>query len=475
MRINDQSDHQFHSSIEAQGITLVDVLVKAFLPKRMADPLKLVLCPSKEQVWQLMPLFEFAIKAEVRGFSGEVEVIFESKKVYSETKKTKYWGIDLQESNFEATPCDFEVRRLRKHHEVPTGKVIGRFWITQCSLLSPEKMLEHWYTGEVKVINSKRLEFSLCNGLCLRFDYVYRHLKMENGDHVTFPELVANFEDIERIFTTGSIPGMCLDALDDFLLICSFAARRRSLCLGWEATDAATDVTFYRRGLTIPEASEDQSQNDTLIEKQAFEAFIAQAYSGFQRIETKEFIRQAFFAVTADDATIEMNFMRLFSALETLVLKHRRENDGEFVLPLEEWKDLQQKLKQTLKDHKALAEEKAKRAQIYEKLAELNRISFATAFEGFCRGHGIKLDDLWPVCGKQDTMSLVAIRNRLVHGEPFTHKHLLTLAKASHHLKWILERALLSLLGWPVQDSRVSEDCLRSMTDYTSWRGSSIT
>ena len=46
-----------------------------------------------------------------------------------------------------------------------------------------------------------QLQFTLKSALNLDFDFVYRHFEEQNGDWVSFPELVANFED------NGSVEG----------------------------------------------------------------------------------------------------------------------------------------------------------------------------------------------------------------------------------------------------------------------------
>jgi hypothetical protein len=464
--------HQFLAKIQSGETLFENVLVKVFLPRRMAEPLRLLLCPTKEQSWQLMKLFEFSLFAEVRGFTGKVEGIFKAGRIYSEGCTTTSWGLDLQETHIEAVPYDFARYDIRNHAEKPQGEVSGSFWLTPCLLLSPQKLVERSYTGEVKVETIRQLQSSLSNGLVLSFDFVYRHFDEQNGDRVSFSELVANFKDNGLIGATQAIQEKCLDALDDFLLITSFASRQRCICLGWEASDSCGHVTFYRRGFTIPQPKPNESLNDTLIDKQHFEAFLKTAYAQFIQIEPKEFIRQALHAVTAESHTVELKFIRLFSALETLVLKHRRDTSAEFVFAPNEWKEVEKELSKAVKAMPAFANDKTKRCRVYENFSGLNRISFGTAYADFCTHHQIKLDDLWPVCGKHGAISLTEIRNRLVHGVPLDRKQLNTVSSAALHLEWILERALLAMLGWGGGNSRVGPQSLQSMTSYLNWKGS---
>jgi hypothetical protein len=188
-------------------------------------------------------------------------------------------------------------------------------------------------------------------------------------------------------------------------------------------------------------------------------------------MESKEFVRQALHAVTAESRTIEQKFVRLFSALETLVLKHRRDSSVEFVFPPDEWKNIQKQLRKAMNGISALANDNIKRCLVYENLSGLNRISLRTAYAAFCTYYQIELDDLWPVCGSGSSVTLADIRNRLVHGVPLERKQLNTVCIATRHLEWILERALLKILGWPLENSRVGPIWLRNMVDYLNWKG----
>jgi len=255
-----------------------------------------------------------------------------------------------------------------------------------------------------------------------------------------------------------------LDALDEFLLLTSFAARQRCICVGWEAHDSSGAVTFYRRDFTIPSPKPNEYSDDTLIDKANFEDFLGSVYTNFVKIEPREAIRHVLHAVTAEVSTVEMGFIRLFSALETLVLKHRRDTNAEFIFPPDDWKRVKEELKKYIKSAPSFVEDTLKRSLVYKNLSALNRISLQTAYDDFCAYYKIDLNDLWPVFGGRETTSLSEIRNRLVHGEPLSRIQRNTLINAKQHLEWILERIILEILGWSVNKSRVSSKELCCMT-----------
>ncbi|MCI5163735.1 MAG: hypothetical protein D3917_17310 [Candidatus Electrothrix sp. AX5] len=107
---------------------------------------------------------------------------------------------------------------------------------------------------------------------------------------------------------------------------------------------------------------------------------------------------------------------------------------------------------------------------MYEKIPELNRASFPCAFDSFCEHYKQDLTDMWPVVNKEDGITLSEIRNKLIHGDPFTLIQESCLLSAMIQLKWIAERMILSVLGWPIEKSQVSKEVFKKMTSSVSWQ-----
>ncbi len=206
-----------------------------------------------------------------------------------------------------------------------------------------------------------------------------------------------------------------------------------------------------------------------------FEEFIKQAYAKFIEIEPKDLVRQAIqyvVSVNSTEKTLENSFLSLYSALESLLLHFRRVQKLETVFDLsDEWSDFQAGLKRWVKKFPPLTNDKGKRILIYEKLPELNRVSFSTAFKKLCEYFSLDLNDLWPVCNNSDGISLAEIRNNLIHGEYINLSHFRAIMSAKENLQWILERIILSILGWPISKSNVNEHFLgRNMACYKEWK-----
>jgi hypothetical protein len=93
---------------------------------------------------------------------------------------------------------------------------------------------------------------------------------------------------------------------------------------------------------------------------------------------------------------------------------------------------------------------------IRQKIGELNRPSIKAAIDGFCSRYSVATDDVWPIFGSSEMPGLVEIRNRLPHGDTPSDDSLGALGVAQSHLALLLERFLLSALGYPVERSRAN-------------------
>ena len=174
--------------------------------------------------------------------------------------------------------------------------------------------------------------------------------------------------------------------------------------------------------------------------------FIEKAYQKFIEIEPKEYIRQAIqYTIYREGRTVENSFLTLYSAIESLV-EHfgLRPN----IIDQEQFKNVFTKdLRKWIRKHPLFLNQEGKRRSIYEKISELNRVSFSSAFNNLC--NSVYLEDLWPVVKRTKEISLSEIRNRLVHGDTyFNHLEQKAVSTAEKHLRWTAERLILSALGW---------------------------
>jgi hypothetical protein len=451
---------------EPEGIeerVIENVLCKVFLPDRKVDAPALHFLPAtREQEKKLRVPALFSVRAKLTQPDGST-VIITANKVHITSHKGTVWGPDLVEFVLIGEPWDLKVEHVRgplTYYKEPRTK--GAFRISPTQLLPPTKNPLLSYTGEVTAERFDQFGITLANGLDLTFDLHTRYWDGPEGETVMFDEVVAEFEMAEDTRGTTMVDD-ALDHLDDLLRIVSFVGEYPVACVGWQAGDSSSVTEFYRRR-TVPSATKAPSVHDALVEYIDFKDFITSAYARFNETTPNAALRRALaYAVPDRNETIESAYIMLYAALETLVLFFRRQEGLEYIFKDDEqWQELNHDLRKWLKQHRLLGgdENKDTRQLVNEKLPELRRASFSAAFRGFCQRYGVDLSDLWAVTGNSKGDSLSAIRNKLVHGEVYDHRHYKALVGAGQHLRWSVYRMLFAMLGWPVERTKIRPEAV---------------
>lgn len=208
---------------------------------------------------------------------------------------------------------------------------------------------------------------------------------------------------------------------------------------------------------------------EPLIPQAEVEHFLATASATLVHAELNEILLRAIrFRLDSAACSLEISFISVYAALESILTFFRRQDEFE-ILGAIEFGELERDLRKWLRQQPSLATAPAKRGLIYEKIRELNRFPFSSVFKTFCAQYALDLSDLWPLVGVHAEWPLLEIRHRLVHGDPFEVRPVAALACAREHLSWTVERMLLCVLGWPVERSSVSSQSLRSRKEHQSW------
>lgn len=176
------------------------------------------------------------------------------------------------------------------------------------------------------------------------------------------------------------------------------------------------------------------------------------------------------FVLRSHECPLEISFITLYAALESVLTYTRRRGDFD-ILPDRDFRVLERDLKSWLRSHPLLAGDAARRSLVYEKARELNRFPFSQIFKKFCGRHALDLSDLWPLVGRAEEWPLMEIRHRLVHGDAFARRPPEAILCAREHLRWTAARMVLAALGWPVALSGLSAAHLAGAGSvYTGWR-----
>ncbi len=483
---NRKEDFVFKANITFNSVEVgKDVLCRVYLPVKMTDSLELRLFPTEEQAKRLtrLPIWQYSVSGEVKNFNGEIFMLISANKVFADKGvQTNFHGKDIREYLMVGSPEDLTLTQffngVKSEHNL--GTVNGSFWVTGNPLLEPAGIISRSYTGNAEVETAWKFEFDI-NQIHITFEKHYRYYENDEGDTVSFDELVAGFKIEGATADSPQIPET-LHKLNDVLLLASFAARQWCVCLGWSGSDSHMYVKHYIRNRTIPDKPNPQrSLRENLIEKSDFADFMKVAYSSFLSFTPNDPLRRAIsLTIPIKNSILESEFVTLYTALEMLVLYFRRKKGLEYVFQQndteqkKQWNKIRKALKMYIDQIDLPENDYDKKRHMKDKLSELNRISFATAFEQFCNHYAVSLQDLWQVTNNKSGVSLSELRNKLVHGEHFNHEHLKALIFAKLHLQWTVERMILAVLGWNIEKSTISSWFLSTWVAYKEWKPEQI-
>jgi len=441
---NKQADHVLLGTVTGGEFELPDVHCEIYLAEKLGKVgLAVFKLPAEFDFKRADWPFEFSFHGEEKRPGNELYCTINITKLYRREIHASRCYTDVQDTIVVADMVEFITDQpiIRE-----TEETTGRYLLSPIFLLSPVKQLEPSYTGEVKLLDMpKYLSFTLYDGTQIKFDEYYQYREGADNSMILTPYLVGEFE-VDGA-NSDFIPSY--KNIDDFMMLASFAARERSVCLGWELETASSIRKCYR-WVTVPKRDKELGMVEALIFSNEFGAFIKSANEVFQSSEHKTLLREAVCGVLEREDAILTEYLKLYSALETLVLIFRKENSLEYIL--DEFPKLGRKIKAVIKEYLPESASVKRRRLLYNNLSGLNRVAFSEAFSEFKQQYGLDLTDLWCVDG--GTGSLADIRNRLVHGDKFEEHEQKALSIAAYHLRFVLERCLLAYLGWPDVNAR---------------------
>ena len=427
------------------------------LPLRPTGPVEVRLHSSTPH--RLGYPFRFSIAGSVSRTGRRVRA---SRVFWKQGGKLVEWSPSLAEQVLLGDPIDltvtdplFGARRQRR----PTRAHVA-YWITPNFHLQPFKDRRTSYTGRVTVLRTPVRQFTV-SGVRLTFDRYFRYATGEDGTEITFTEPVA----AGWVPRLAAVPAL-LAPLEDVLLLASFAARQRTVCVGWEAADSSVRELHYRRGISIPREKTGHGSNQVLISPEDFASFLRRAHRVFSRAPEQDLLRQSIQQLVYDDdnALLTSTFLLFFGAAEALVLRFRRLYGMENILPPRSWRSVSRRVRRAIETDDTLTADTV--SLVTEKIAELNRVPFAAAVRGFCRKHQVDLSDLWLLVATDGGVSLANIRNRFSHGELIGDEEYRVLLFAREHLRWTVERMVLGLFGWPMNRSQVHGGVAATIPDH---------
>jgi len=459
----------------AEGVipSLEKVVCEIVLPKRPNGEIHATFFPSIEQSRVLEKVWQFSFTGDQKRADNTITGSIVGKKALITNSEEQRWDFDLADIRCFATVEELVITYFHERESSERPRVQARFWLTPNKMLSDARAVEHHYLKGLLVRRRiPHIKARLGNGMPVNFKKYLRY-QSKAEETVVYDELVAEYDLFRGRKGVRKIDEAVVAEIDDFLVLASFASRQPSICVGWDFANDQVYSKIYRGNRSVPDVTEDV--RDGLIDISDFKPFIQPAYDAYYAHPARDSIRQALYRITRIQKTItERTFVSLYSAIETLVYEFRRQQDFEFaVAAQEQWKKLKKKLKKAVaavaKEDEALASVPSRREYLYDKLDELNRISFARALKAFYAHYAVDISDLWPLTGVETSLS--DIRNKLVHGYRFEPSSWPMLMSAHENLRLISERTILAMLGWPINRSTADSRFLSLHNNlYKTWR-----
>lgn len=441
------------------GDNLIDFIpCKVYLPERNYEK-PYLLFESKSDTAEKLITSE---KGPFKFVKGDVTI--EASEIYFSGFSSKSCDGDISDTTFPGEPQDLHIIV-----QMPSMNVDNRthivFWISPNRLLTPKIWLVPLDTGEVFRKDIQDLSFIIENNLEFVFDKRFNYKKEKNGDVTRWSFLVASASIIDISATdANAIKNGVLQKIDDFLLLASFASKKRTACLGWSAIDRHVHTKFYRGYYSFPKPDDSEEHEDGIIDDRYFKIFMEVSYPLFLSVNNKEAFRRVLHAaVPSKNRTLESSFLNMFAGLESLVLDFRRRNSFEFILQEPSWTSFKDYLEKCIKSSTKPIIEKEQRRLIYSKLNELNRVSLKEAFDAFCKHYSVGLTDLWPIFAEnRESVGLSDIRNKLIHGDPFPSRLIEPLSVACEHMEYVLQRMIIRILDWSIDKTNLKPNILNA-------------
>lgn len=447
-----------NAKVSVGSASVEKVLAKIRLPKRFTKRPSLTLLPTVEQYEKLKYVQVFSVEASLTSPDGKVQLTISVDECWALRSEQKRWSADLSQCTIATDPRGVWVREPYGSGPVVESSVLS-LW------LSPNKQINPASINELDIRGNRLV--TPVHSLTLKMGSL--GLFVISKEHYWWSSVAAASATDSNLTAQGEVPYSpdsfadgyeeVLAKVDDYLLLVSLATRTRTTCFGWQIVNKMGSIKRYRPNVSIPDGYALPSLNDGLIDRSQLQDFLDSSFLTFECSTHRSAIRAAIYAIVpARSRVLESDFLSLFSSLEEILLSYRKQNELEHILSPSEWNSIRGKLKTTIKE--AIPHDETARKRIYEKLSELNRIHLSEVFSHYVSELGAGLEDLWPAFDVSGGASLYQIRNWIAHGVRISEEAQDYLWIAVEHLRWMLERIVLTELDWEFSNSEISKRML---------------
>lgn len=426
----------------------------------------LLLYPPKEDLHNLSGLFEVEIKGHFEDLRGGVAGEINIPKAYVGDSRSTSFGPSWEESVIEITPDEiYQKHSLGNQRQSTPRKANIVFSLTENRMLRPWGIIEKSFTGEVKSKLKPRVTLNFEDGWVGAFESYYKYIdtKIEEiqGDFSSSNLVLDLKKENYDLLSIGEIQTIS-QLLDKLMIYLSFGSSQKTTWISW-TSEIGIDFVEYYRNVVIPQKLPDYGES--LISKRLFQEFSQYCLDYLGRKGSLDLYLPLLFLVGADNPrkTIESEFLSLFISFEALLNLYSEEHDKAKLFKGGNWENIKVHIEKAINEIGFL--EGNDKVLLANKIGLFNQASIKFLYDDFCKVMEIDNSDLWPVFG--EGLSLSKIRNKLIHGASTGDEIFLNFAGI--HLKWIIERSLLAMIGWK-SDSNVDSDTLSKYNPYREWK-----
>lgn len=300
----------------------------------------------------------------------------------------------------------------------------------------------------------------------IKFDlFPFNRCKQEqNGD--VFVERVPTLSAKDDIKTNLDINKVRVK-LDDLLIVISAITGTRTFYTEYHQNYGEIFRSFYIRNSDFK--SYEQDEMLAISDTHNIPSLITECSELLEKETYSKSLIEAFLPLSHFyPENIEARFIRLFAALETLILDHKRNKNLEHAIPIDTWIEVKPKLKKIIKKaNSELGISNKEADSLAQKIDELNRLPFRKGYDSFFQENKIFRGDLWPVFKNDDiSFGLSDIRNKIAHGDFRGGETIPCLGHAVEHLTILLSRVTMHLLGVDVSKLRIGRLTDRNYLSY---------
>ena len=222
------------------------------------------------------------------------------------------------------------------------------------------------------------------------------------------------------------------------------------MVLGYDYVTQYRRFQQFRSPLERNRIEREETGRDELIPLPEFEAFMQKAITSWENLskEGKDSIRLAIVAMhPLTEPSSQRDYLAMFAALEALSKLHKNDVVSELD---DAWESVQTLLSECIDNQASISPDLQDFLKKNLKALKQGK-KIETRIKEFLKFHNVYLDYLWPIFVKGKLPDLYSVRNELAHGQHFSDELFGAFLIAHEHLSLVLERVVLSLLGFDPQ------------------------